>query len=244
MDRDIYLRLDSLQDRHWWFCARREIIRETLSRYIPASGQARILEAGCGTGGNLKMLESLGEVTAFEPDHEALVMAGSKGAFQIERGHLPGGIPDYGKPFDIVVALDVLEHVREDHESLAALREWLAAGGRMVVTVPAFPFLWSRHDETHHHFRRYTRKTLLEAFEAAGFEVEHMTYYNTFLFPLVAGLRLVRRVLNLPESADDRMPSPAVNTVLKTVFAAERKLVSRLSLPFGVSLLAVARNPG
>ena len=114
----------------------------------------------------------------------------------------------------------------------------------MVVTVPAFPFLWSRHDETHHHFRRYTRQSLQDAFSDAGFEIEHLTYYNTFLFPLVAGLRLVRRLLNLPESADDRMPSPAVNKVLKSVFAAERKLVSRISLPFGVSLLAVARNPG
>ncbi|MDX1718277.1 MAG: class I SAM-dependent methyltransferase [Anderseniella sp.] len=244
MERDIYLRLDALQDSHWWFCARRDVIRETLKRICPDNRKVRILEAGCGTGGNLKMLSAFGDVAAFEPDREALVMAGAKGAYQLQQGSLPEGIPAYDGAFDMVVALDVLEHVERDVESLAALRKRLAPGGRMVLTVPAFPFLWSRHDETHHHFRRYTRKSLSEAFDQAGFEIEHLTYYNSFLFPLVAALRLGRRALGLSETADDQMPSPAVNKVLKTIFSGERKLVSRFSLPFGVSLLAVARNPG
>ena len=190
------------------------------------------------------MLSAFGDVAAFEPDREALVMAGAKGAYQLQQGSLPEGIPAYDGAFDMVVALDVLEHVEHDVESLAALRKRLAPGGRMVLTVPAYQFLWSRHDETHHHFRRYTRKSLSEAFDQAGFEIEHLTYYNSFLFPLVAALRLGRRALGLSETADDQMPSPAVNKVLKTIFSGERKLVSRFSLPFGVSLLAVARNPG
>lgn len=190
------------------------------------------------------MLGTIGEVHAFEHDETALAVArGKAGALpadRLQQGTLPHALPEAAEPFDLVVAFDVIEHVEKDRESLVALRRCLRPEGALVMTVPAHPFLWSRHDETHHHFRRYTRAMLRERLEAAGYEVEHLTHYNALLFPLVVAVRAAKRLLRLRD-ADDAMPSPPVNAVLRRVFAAERFWVGRVRVPFGVSLLAVAR---
>jgi SAM-dependent methyltransferase len=140
--------------------------------------------------------------------------------------------------YDLIVLLDVLEHIEDDRGSLRVLREKLAPGGMMVVTVPASPWMWSAHDVAHHHKRRYTARTLRAVFDAAGLRVRHMSHFNTLLYPLIAAARIVGR-LRHREGSDEAMPSPLVNGLLRHVFAAERHWVTRGALPFGVSLLAV-----
>jgi len=110
------------------------------------------------------------------------------------------------------------------------------------MTVPAMPWLWSKHDETHHHFRRYTSTSLNAALLKAGLKPVRISYFNTLLFPLIASLRIVRKAFGITESADDAMPSPAVNSILKTIFGFESNWVGRVSVPVGVSLLAVAQR--
>ncbi len=200
------------------------------------------MEAGCGTGGNLKMLSSFGKLDAFELDDEARVIAKGKVPMDIKSGMLPDHVPYQPGSFDVVVAFDVIEHVEHDVESLASLGKQLAPGGRLVMTVPAMPWLWSKHDETHHHYRRYTKASLNEALVQAGLKPVRISYFNTLLFPMIAGIRLLRQALNIKETADDKMPSPAVNSVLKSIFGFESNWVGRVSIPVGVSLLAVAQR--
>jgi SAM-dependent methyltransferase len=242
MDRDVYRRLDALEGRHWWFAARRRILKSAIQRFRPKAEPLRVLEAGCGTGGNLEFLSEFGSVDAFELDDEARALAEAKAPVGIRKGMLPDDVPFANGRYDIVAAFDVIEHVDQDVASLRSLGERLAPGGRLLMTVPALPWLWSSHDDHHHHFRRYVRSDLLAALEAAGLKPVEVTYYNTLLFPLVAGVRFLKKLLRLEDAPDDRMPAPAVNAVLRTVFASERALIGRVRLPIGVSLLAVAER--
>ncbi len=198
------------------------------------------MEAGCGTGGNLQMLAKFGKLEAFELDDEARAIAKRKLPMDIKRGMLPDDIPYRAESFDVVVAFDVIEHVEHDVKSLASLAKQLAPGGRFIMTVPAMPWLWSKHDETHHHFRRYTKTSLNETLLEAGMRPIRISYFNTLLFPAIAGLRMLRKALGVKETADDAMPSNFINGVLKSVFGFESNWVGRLNIPFGVSLLAVA----
>jgi SAM-dependent methyltransferase len=242
MERNVYHRLDQLEGEHWWFCARRRILKSVIARFAPRNAGLRLLEAGCGTGGNLRMLSEFGLLDAFELDDEARSIARCKLPIDVKSGMLPDGIPFKPGTFDIVVAFDVIEHVERDVESLAKLRDQLAPGGRLMMTVPALPWLWSQHDVTHHHFRRYTRSQLDSTLRRAGLEPLRISYFNTLLFPAIAAVRFCKKVLGLKERGDDSMPSSFVNGVLKKIFGFESNLVGRVPLPIGISLLAVAQR--
>lgn len=240
MEATIYREMSDLENHHWWFLGRRRILGRVLdSLQLPPD--ARVLEAGCGTGGNLALLARYGRLAAFELDDEARSLANARGIVEVQPGRLPDEMP-FDEPFDLIVLPDVLEHVEDDNGALRALAERLAPGGRLLLTVPAFDFLWSHHDVVHHHFRRYTRGRLVPQVERAGLRVAYAGYFNTFLFPVVCFARWVNRVLGRREGSDFSVPAPWVNGCLKNVFAAERWLVPRWRLPFGVSLLIIAER--
>lgn len=233
----------TVEDDHWWFRGRRRILDTVLGGLDLPAG-ARILEAGCGPGGNLAMLQRHGTVDAFEIDDAARAHANRRGLADVRPGALPDAVPFDG-PYDVIGLFDVIEHVEDDAAALVALRDRLAPAGRLVLTVPAFMWLWSEHDVVNHHFRRYDRAGLVARLEAAGLAVEHATYFNTLLFPLVAGVRGLHRLRGQSGgggSDADTIPPPPVNRLLERVFAAERHLVPTRRLPVGVSLLAVARR--
>lgn len=242
MDPHIYRQMRSLEEKHWWFVGRRKIVGEILASLgLPV--HARILDAGCGTGGNLQFLSQFGDVAGVELDDGAAALARERGTWPVLKGSLPDGMPFAGQQFDLIVLLDVLEHIDDDGASLRALAGLLAPGGCLVLTVPAFPFLWSPHDEEHHHKRRYRAAGLREAIENAGLRLSYLSYFNTWLFPLVAAVRLLRKIFPANEVGRDvQLPGPAVNNLLQAVFGSERRWIGRLGMPFGVSLLAVARK--
>lgn len=242
MDREIYGRMREVEDRHWWFRGRRGIVTQTLAD-LGLPGKAQILDAGCGTGGNLELLSAFGTTTGMEADDEALTFASERGAAAVMKGHLPDGMPAFGRQFDLVVLLDVLEHIDRDRESLAALRTVMKPGAHVVITVPAFSFLWSKHDEIHHHKRRYVKPSLRSVIEGAGLKTIRMTYFNTVLFPLIAAVRLKERYLPPQDAMGElSVPGAAVNGMLESVLRFEGSVLRRMGLPFGVSLLAIARN--
>jgi hypothetical protein len=144
----------------------------------------------------------------------------------------------------VVAALDGLEHIGDDVGALETLGDALVPGGLLMVTVPAYGWLWGPHDELNHHVRRYSRRDLRAAVEAAGFEVERTTYFNSLLFPVAAAVRLARRYLIRHQEATAHLavPGRTVNELLTRVFAAERRVLRHVDLPFGVSVLALARR--
>lgn len=242
MERNVYHRLDELEGEHWWFCARRSILKSVIKRYAPRVDRLRLLEAGCGTGGNLQTLAELGSLEAFEIDEEARQIAGGKLAIDIKYGSLPDAVPYPPGGFDIVAAFDVIEHVEDDVASLASLGKQLSPGGRLIMTVPAMPWMWSHHDTSHHHYRRYTRSRLESVLNEAGLKPLTTTYFNTLLFPAIVAMRFGKRALGYGETRDDAMPSPYLNAILKNIFKLEEHIVGRVNLPVGVSLLAVAER--
>lgn len=242
MERHIYDRMRELQQAHWWFTARREILGSEIAR-LPLPSRARILEVGCGPGGNLELLKRFGEVRAIEPDADSRVYAAEHSGVLVEGGLLPDGLPDLGGAFDLVCAFDVVEHVDDDGGAVRALAAQLKPGGFLVTTVPAYAWLWSAHDAQHHHKRRYARAAYRRLFEAAGLTVRRATHFNSVLFPPIAAIRLARGAAGLVGGDDEKMPPPALNTVLRRLFAAEAAILKATDLPFGVSILLIAKRP-
>ncbi len=241
MNPEAYERMASLEDRHWWFLARRAIVAKIIAG-LKLPPQARILDAGCGTGGNLAMLRNFGEVEATEMDDGARTIAAAKGVAAVSPGRLPDALPFQGAEFDLITLLDVLEHVADDEAALESLSGLLRPGGHLVTTVPAFSFLWSEHDEVHRHYRRYRKRELENKVRQAGMNVVYASYFNTFLFPLIATVRLGGRFLKRRKGGDLVMPGGGVNRLLYAIFSSERALLGKMRLPFGVSLLLVARK--
>ncbi|MFQ5567186.1 MAG: class I SAM-dependent methyltransferase [Paracoccaceae bacterium] len=241
MDKTVYLRMAEQDAEHWWFVARRRILRDQIAALRLPPG-ARILEAGCGPGGNLAMLSEFGQLDAFELNEDARRIASARCGFEVRSGRLPGDIGYQPGSFDLIAALDVIEHIEADLESVRALAGLLRPGARLIMTVPVYPWLWSLHDDRHHHKRRYTRPAVRKLVEEAGLVVEKCSHFNTILFPLIVGIRFFKKLAGITDKPDDKMPSPFLNAVLARIFAAERFALGHVSLPFGVSILCIARR--
>lgn len=240
MDEIVLSQMIRIEDRHWWYLARREIVGAMIIH--TKLSNAEILDMGCGGGGNIPMLMRFGRVRGVEMDPEARAAAESRRTCEVADGYLPDHIPYGTDRFDLVALLDVLEHVPEDGASVRRLLERLNPGGRVVVTVPAYMFLWRKQDDLNRHQRRYTLRQLEAVFRDNGFCVEHATYYNVMLFPLMAGIILGNKLLGREQADDNRIPSAPVNWALWKILAFERWLVPRFRFPFGASVLLVARK--
>jgi SAM-dependent methyltransferase len=238
MERSAYAEMAAIDEGHWWYRARRRIVSEMISRYIKPPKDAQIAEIGCGTGSNLPVLEKFGTLTAVEPDSEARAWAAKRSNATIVEGRLPAGLPLENASLDLAVMLDVLEHVDDDVAALKAVATKLKPGARFLLTVPAMPMLWSPHDEEHHHKRRYTAASLRNVMEAAGLKIEMMSYFNTLLFPMIAGVRWMKNLTG-SKSVDTGMPSPWLNGLLEQIFGAERALIGKVPMPIGVSLIVI-----
>jgi SAM-dependent methyltransferase len=235
-----YAAVHAEEDRaHWWFLGRRAVILAEMARRLPA-GRARMAELGCGSGGMLEALSRFGTAVGVETDATLRARAQERG-LDVRAGALPDAIPLHPGRWDAVCLFDVLEHVDDEAGALAACRLLLVPGGRLFVTVPAYAWLWSRHDELLGHRRRYTARALRQVAERAGFTVERLTYFNTILAPPIMAVRIVRAALRRPGHDLDR-PAPWLNRALAACFSAEAGLLRWTSPPFGISILLVARR--
>lgn len=245
MDPSAYPLHADVEERHWWFVARRRIVAARLASLGLRAGAA-LIELGSGTGGNLAMLSRFGRVTAVEPDDGARA-ASLRRHPRVE--HLASLDALAGRDaFDAALALDVLEHLDDPTSALRRLGAWLLPGAPLLVTVPAHPWLFGQHDAYLHHRRRYTAPLLREHLDRGGFDVERLAPFNALSLPAAAALRLVEAARErLAPGAPPRprgmgVPPAGLNRALALAMETE----ARLPLPAGLSWLAVARlrTPG
>lgn len=239
MDRIIYDQMAVLDQRHWWYRARRDVIAALIRRCAPPPEGARLLEIGCGTGHNLSMLSGFGVVDAIEVDEASRTIAEERLGRAVSSAPLPElrGIVEH--QYDFVAAFDVIEHIPDDVAALAAIARLLKSDGKFVMTVPAHQWMWSAHDVVNHHQRRYSKRGLKALIDRSPLKLEKLGYFNSLLFPLAVADRVVSR-LRANKNADLSLPPRPINAALERAFAAERHLIGRVPLPPGLSLFAVA----
>jgi SAM-dependent methyltransferase len=230
-----------MEDRHWWFRSRRRVLWALLDRAeLPAT--PRILDAGCGTGRNLAEFGALGPAEGVDISAQAVEFCRQRGLEGV-REAVVEDLPYEDARFDLIFATDVIEHLADDLAALGELRRVSAPGARLVVTVPAYNWLWSDHDRAYHHHRRYTRPVLRERMRARGWEPMVDTYFYTSLLAPVAAVRLLQRLRSNGNGKPDLKKSPgALDRWLELPMRGEANLIRRgVSLPAGVSLGMVCR---
>jgi SAM-dependent methyltransferase len=238
MERFVYEQMAELDERHWWYCARRDVVAALIRRVVRPPKDAAILEIGCGTGHNFPMLSEFGHVDALELDDEARAIAEKRLGRSIMSSPLPdlAGVPE--RHYDMIGAFDVIEHIDDDHAAIASIATRLKPGGKFVMTVPAHQWMWSAHDTVNHHKRRYSKRSLKALIEGSPLRLEAAGYFNSLLFPVAIAERLASKARG-KDGGDLELPPAPLNAALKRTFAAERHLVGRVPLPPGLSLFAV-----
>ena len=242
MNIDMYRIFFEIQKKHWWFVTKKNIVLDVIDRHINKSADTKVLDIGCGSGLMLNALEDVGQTFGMDMSDEAISFSKEIFNGDVGKGFLPDHIPYEENFFNLIIALDVIEHVDRDIDSLRAMRSRLVSGGKAVITVPAYMFLWSKFDELNEHKRRYTLTELNTKLVQAGFTVEKISYFNTLLFPIVFAVRMLNNVLQRDGASDVEMPNWPLNFALEKIFGLEKYLLKFVNLPFGVSILAVVRK--
>lgn len=231
-----------VEQEHWWYTGRRKILTgfvEEICRQV-TDRRPRILDVGCGTGANLLMLSEYGDAEGVDISEDALAFCRERGLDKVSLG-AGEKLPYEDSTFDLVTALDVVEHMDDDLAGLREMRRVLRPGGRVLLFVPTFMFLWGLQDDVSNHRRRYRLPELRRVLEQAGFEIERTTYANiTFFLPILV-MRQLMRLTGLKADSENNINVTALNGVLGSVFGAESWLLKFMNLPFGVSGLCVAR---
>lgn len=242
MNLNMYRIFFDIQKKHWWFVKKKEIVLDIITTYLKKSSKTKVLDIGCGSGLMLNSLEDIGQTFGMDMSIEAINFSKEIFRGRVELGFLPNQIPYKKNYFNLITALDVVEHVDQDIDSLKAIRSHLAPDGMAVITVPAYMFLWSKFDELNEHKRRYTLTELNAKLVESGFKVEKISYFNTLLFPVVFIVRMLNNFFKRDGSSDIDMPSSVINSILMKIFGIEKYLLRFINLPFGVSILAVVRK--
>ena len=239
------------EDDHWWFSSRTLVINTLMRKILPKTKGLYLLDIGCGAGNMIHHLSKYGKVKGIEIDPRPVKQARLRG-YDVDQFDATKPLPFEDNTFDVVTAFDVIEHVDADMAALQEAWRVLKPGGHVVITVPAFMFLWSNNDVINDHKRRYTAKELKDKLLKTGFTVNRISYNNFFVFPLAAPLIMLRRG-HEPELASHHLQeeeyqvemepaSPMVNSVLTGVGKVEAALIKYINLPWGTSLIAIAKK--
>lgn len=244
MEQHTYGIMDEVEGSHWWFVGRRAILegfmRGIVESFRTPRSPFRILDVGCGTGANLEMLSQFGTAEGVDVSDDALEFCRKKG-LKVQKG-LAEEMPFADGAFDVVTALDVVEHLDDDVAGLKEMRRVMADDGRALIFVPAFMWLWGVQDDISNHRIRYTRKQIVERMERAGFEIERATYANiTFFAPVLAG-RTIMKLTGLKPASENNINISALNGIFGKIFSAESVWLKRANIPFGVSIVLVAKK--
>ncbi len=244
MRRDLYAEMFRQESFYWWHVGKRELVKELLKKYADLGQKPqKILDVGCGTGMLLKDLSTEGEVWGLDKDQLALNFCQKRGFKNLTKADLTKKLPYAERTFTVILALDVLEHLQNDHFALAEFSRLLQPGGFLVLTVPAYPQLWSRWDKVCGHQRRYSAQDLGGVVSQAGFRLRKLSYFNSFaLLPAVL-VRFIKSLFSRQNYHSDFFKLPSfLNQFLLFLTAGERKILLKTDLPAGLSLICLAQK--
>ncbi len=250
MREDYYSDYFDFENNNWWFVSRRIILHALLKKYIKNSTPLSILDAGCGTGINLQFLSDCGSVTGVDASPEAIHFCHQRGEQNVRQARIES-LPLEDNAYDLVTALDVLEHIEDDGKAFSEMVRVCKPGGYLLITVPGFPSLWGEHDEINQHVRRYEWPRLLKMLDDHQCQIVHRSCMNTWLLPAAFGWRWyhkLRRWMTSPSPdqtarADNMHHHPILNRILTWIFTSELPFVIHTSLPAGLSLVVLAKKP-
>ncbi len=245
MQHHTYSIMDRVEDSHWWFVGRRAILETFLQSIVGSFDQdpgseLRILDVGCGTGANLEMLSQFGSAEGVDVSDEALDFCRKKG-LSVQKG-LAESLPYPDGSFDITTALDVIEHLDDDIAGLKEMYRVTKSGGYSLFFVPAFMWLWGVQDDISNHRIRYTRRQIVERIKRASYTVERATYANFTFFAPVLGGRVIMKLTGIKPESENNINISAMNGLFGKIFSAERFWLKNRNLPFGVSIVVVAKK--
>lgn len=242
MNASMYQQFFLVQQSHWWFTTRKKIVLDTIDQFRHAHADEQILDIGCGCGVMLNSLKNLGPTYGLDMSDDAIHFCKEIFSGEVKKGYLPDQVPFPAERFTLITALDVIEHIEHDQESLKTLYNLLQPGGQAIITVPAYQFLWSKFDEMNEHKRRYTLGELRKKLQQAGFKIEKISYFNSLLFPLALLVRMLNKLLGRDGASDIELPGKQMNALLGKIFGLEVALLRNLNFPFGVSIIAAVRK--
>lgn len=232
-----------LENSYWWFVARKKILRDLIQRYCLFNNETNLLDVGCGTGGFASFISQYCNVICLDTSDLALSYCKKRGLNNLYQGTLEEFNTDNNK-IQIISMLDVVEHIENDKRVIERAYELLEENGCLIITVPAYKWLWSEHDEIHMHKRRYTKKEIVKLIESAGFKIVFATYFNFFLFPTVALMRIIEILLKTKKKIERPVvPVPTfINIILEKIFSLEKYFLKFFKFPFGLSILIIAKK--
>lgn len=241
MEREVYFRHLQNESNHWWFRARGEIISSMIKKNISSNDRKlKILDFGSGSGTNIEMLSNLGDVYVYEKNEEIFNILKLKyGKFNnvkfIEKF-------DRENFFDLILAADVIEHIKNDFETIENFYKTLNTGGQLILTVPAYNFLMSKKDKVLQHYRRYSRKSLRKLI-AKYFDEIKISYFNFFLFIPIALVIIFFKLFNVDFiDKAEKKPNILANVILCRIFLFEKYFLNFLNFPFGLSIIAILKK--
>lgn len=247
MDKDYYYQYYNLERRHWWFRVRNKIILSHIESLIPTNQKLKILNIGVATGHTSELLQAFGDVTSVEYDKDCYEFVKNKLDLNLINGSILD-LPFENESFDLVCAFDVIEHVEDDKLAVLEMKRVCKTGGHLCITVPAFMFLWSEHDEVNHHFRRYKIPELTSIFADKN-KITYVSYFNFFLFFPIAAVRLIKSIFKSEKrdhgrSSDfEKLDNSIASKLFYLIFKSEIPfLKKRMRFPFGISILLSYRN--
>ena len=242
MENTHYETLYRIESGHWWYKARRKILLNLIKQYRFNFGKdIKILDMGCGTGLLLKEFEGLGICYGMDISQKAVDFCGKRGINNVQIADAVN-IPHPDNKFDIIISLDVIEHIKDDEDALKEIYRVLKPQGVAIITVPAFMFLWGITDVISHHYRRYVLSELQIKIKENHFSIIRSSYFNTFLFPFIALVRLAVRWLRIPMKSENSEGKGIINSVLFLIFYVESVLFRYINFPFGVSAMVICKK--
>ncbi len=243
MQEVVYHSNFEIEESYFWFLARNEILSKIINNNTSIKAYNNVADIGCGTGGFAKVLQDMKfNVTCIDTEELAIEYCKKRGLTDLYHGDLKSFLEINNKKYQAAFMLDVIEHIPDDQEVVNQVYELLDNGGYFIAAVPAYQWLWSKHDEIHMHYRRYNKTNFQKLFKNAGFEIEYISYFNTYLFLPAVLKRFIDKITRNQSEKPVEEVSSFINNLFFKIFKSEKSILGNKSLPFGLSLLLIAKK--